>query len=32
VFRPVTNNRLDELDRPLDPASLYRNIVGKYGF
>jgi hypothetical protein len=32
VFRPVTNNRTGELDRPLDPASVYRNIVVKYGF
>jgi integrase/recombinase XerD len=31
VFRPVTNNRTGELDRPLDPASVYRNIVVKYG-
>jgi site-specific recombinase XerD len=32
VFRPVTNNRTGELDRPLDPNSVYRNIVQKYGF
>jgi integrase/recombinase XerD len=32
VFRRVTNNRTGELDRPLDPASVYRNIVVKYGF
>jgi site-specific recombinase XerD len=32
LFRPVRNNRTEEkLDRPLDPASLYRNIVRKYG-
>ncbi len=31
VFRPVTNNRTGELDRALDPASVYRNIVQKYG-
>jgi integrase len=31
VFRPVTNNHTGELDRPLDPASLYRNMVLKYG-
>jgi integrase/recombinase XerD len=32
VFRPVKNNRTAEkLDRPLDPASLYRNIVRHYG-
>ena len=27
----MTNNRTGELDRPLDPASVYRNIVLKYG-
>src|SRR5271167_2773629 len=31
VFRPVTNNRTKELDRPLNPNSVYRNIVRKYG-
>jgi hypothetical protein len=31
LFRPVTNNRTGELDRALDPASVYRNIVRKYG-
>ncbi len=31
LFRPVKNNRTGELDRPLDPASVYRNIVHKYG-
>src|ERR1700685_3976067 len=31
VFRPVTNNRTGKLDRPLDPASVYHNIVVKYG-
>jgi integrase/recombinase XerD len=31
VFRPVTNNRTGELDRPLDPGSVYRSIVLKYG-
>jgi integrase/recombinase XerD len=32
LFRPVRNNRTKEkLDRPLDPASVYRNIVLKYG-
>jgi integrase/recombinase XerD len=30
LFRPVKNNRTGELDRHLDPASLYRNIVRKY--
>jgi integrase/recombinase XerD len=32
LFRPVTNNRTGDLDRPLDPVSVYRNIVLKYGF
>jgi integrase len=31
VFCPVTNNRTGELDRPLHPNSVYRNIVQKYG-
>jgi site-specific recombinase XerD len=31
LFRPVKNNRTGRLDRPLDPASIYRNIVLKYG-
>jgi Phage integrase family len=31
LFRPVKNNRTGRLDRPLDPASVYRNIVRKYG-
>jgi integrase/recombinase XerD len=31
VFRPVTNNLTKELDRPLNPNSVYRNIVVKYG-
>jgi len=30
VFRPVTDNRTKELERPLDPNSVYRNIVRKY--
>ena len=30
LFRPVQNNRTGTLDRPLDPGSVYRNIVGKY--
>jgi hypothetical protein len=25
VFRPVTNNRTKELDRPLNPNSVYRH-------
>jgi site-specific recombinase XerD len=31
VFRPVVNNRTKDLDRPLDPDSVYHNIVRKYG-
>jgi integrase len=32
LFHPVKNNRTAEgLDRPLDPASVYRNIVRHYG-
>jgi integrase/recombinase XerD len=31
VFRPVTNNRTGDLDRPLSPGSVYHNIVRKYG-
>jgi integrase/recombinase XerD len=31
LFRPVKNNRTGELDRHLDPGSIYRNIVLKYG-
>ena len=31
LFRPVKNNRTGRLDRHLDPASVYRNIVVKYG-
>lgn len=32
LFRPVKNNRTEEkLNRPLDPASVYRNIVRHYG-
>jgi integrase/recombinase XerD len=31
LFRPVRNNRTGSLDRPLDPGSVYRNIVVKYG-
>ncbi len=27
LFRPMTNNRTGDLERPLDPASVYRNIV-----
>jgi site-specific recombinase XerD len=31
VFRPVTNNRTGELEKPLDPGSVYHNIIRKYG-
>jgi integrase/recombinase XerD len=31
LFRPVKNNRTGTLDRHLDPASIYRNVVTKYG-
>jgi integrase/recombinase XerD len=31
LFRPVTNNRTGELNRHLDPSSVYQNIVQKYG-
>jgi integrase/recombinase XerD len=31
LFRPVTNNRTGELNKPLYPGSLYHNIVQKYG-
>ncbi|MBV8055014.1 MAG: tyrosine-type recombinase/integrase, partial [Deltaproteobacteria bacterium] len=30
VFRPVTNNRTGELDKPLDGRSVHHNIVRKY--
>ena len=31
LFRPVRNNRTGELNRPLDPNSIYRNILRHYG-
>jgi hypothetical protein len=31
LFRSVKNNITGELDRPLNPNSVYRNIVQKYG-
>ena len=31
LFRPVRNNRTGELNRPLNPNSVYRNILRKYG-
>lgn len=31
LFRPVWNNRTRDLERPLDPNSIYRNVVRKYG-
>jgi integrase/recombinase XerD len=30
LFRPVVNNRTGQLDRHLDPGSIYRNVVMKY--
>ena len=30
LFRPVVNNRTGDLNRHLDPGSIYRNIVMKY--
>ena len=32
LFRPVRNNRTGILNKPLNPNSVYRNIVKKYGF
>ena len=32
LFRPVKNNHTGELNRHLNPNSIYRNIVKKYGF
>ena len=31
LFRPVRNNRTGKLARSLNPNSIYRNIVRKYG-
>ena len=31
LFRPVRNNRTGELERALNPNSIYRNVVRKYG-
>jgi integrase/recombinase XerD len=31
LFRPVKNNRTGVLDKHLDPGSIYRNIIRKYG-
>lgn len=31
LFRPVKNNRTGTLDKHLEPGSIYRNIVMKYG-
>jgi len=31
LFRPVTNNRTKTLEKHLEPGSVYRNIVQKYG-
>lgn len=32
LFRPVRNNRTGELERSLNPNSVYRNVVRKYGY
>ena len=31
IFRPVSNDRTGELDRVLNPNSIYRNVVRKFG-
>lgn len=31
LFRPIRNNRTGTLNKPLNPNSIYRNIVRKYG-
>src|SRR5271165_1672663 len=31
LFRPVKNNRTGTLDKHLEPGSIYRNVVRKYG-
>ncbi len=31
LFRPVRNNRTGKLNKPLNPNSIYRNIVRQYG-
>jgi len=31
LFRPVRNNRTGVLNKHLDPGSIYRNIIRKYG-
>ena len=31
LFRPVKNNRTGTLEKHLEPGSVYRNIVQKYG-
>jgi len=31
LFRPIQNNRTGMLNKPLNPNSIYRNIVRKYG-
>ena len=31
LFRPVANNRTKQLNKHMDPGSVYRNIVIKYG-
>jgi integrase len=31
LFQPIRNNRTGTLDKHLDPGSIYKNIVAKYG-
>ena len=31
LFRPIKNNRTGTLDKHLEPGSVYRNIIQKYG-
>ena len=31
LFRPAKNNRTGMLDKHLDPGSIYKNVVTKYG-
>jgi hypothetical protein len=31
LFRSVKNNRMGKLEKHLEPGSIYRNIVRKYG-
>ena len=31
LFRPVKNNRTGTLNKHLDPGSIYKNVIAKYG-